>query len=307
MPMTAPWDVTVIGGGPAGMSAALVLGRARRRVLLLDDGRYRNYASRTLHGYLTRDGIDPAEFRAIGRDELRRYPNVTTRAAEVTDARRVDGAAFELEVPGAAPERTRKLLLATGVVDHLPRIEGVERLYGRGVHHCPYCDGWELRDRPLAVYGRGDAKGAGLALELTLWSAHVVLCTDGPPEITPGCVEKLRRHGIAVRTDPILRLEGQEHLERIAFVDGSTLERDALFFNTGRHQRSDLARRLGCDLYDERGCRVDGITGKTHVRGLYVVGDASRNVLQLIVAAAEGAEAAIASNRELLVDDGILE
>lgn len=300
------YDVIVVGGGPAGLSAALVLGRARRSVLVCDSSEYRNHAATAIHGYLTRDGIEPGAFRRLARSELTRYETVQLRETTVTSASR-ERSHFDVKFAGGSSAAGRRLIVATGVVDHLPRIPGAKEFYGRGVHHCPYCDGWEVRDQPLAVYGRGDAKGGGLALELLLWSKSVVLCTDGPPELTPHCASKLARFGIAVRTDRIAQLEGGSTLERITFRVGPVLECRALFFNTDRHQRSDLARQLGCELYEARGCRMDDKVGKTTVPGLYVVGDASRDVLQGIVAAAEGAEAAISVNRELLQDDGLLE
>ncbi|MFO7180508.1 MAG: NAD(P)/FAD-dependent oxidoreductase [Pseudomonadota bacterium] len=299
------YDVIVVGGGPAGMSTALVLGRARRRVLVCDSGEYRNYAARAIHGYLTRDGVSPTEFRRIARAELARYEGVELRDVRVASAHRGPDR-FEVTFLGGGSAEGRRLVIATGVVDELPEIPGFETFFGRGVHHCPYCDGWEVRDRPLAVYGRGDAKGAGLALELLLWSRSVVLCTDGPSGLSDRCSTKLARHGVPVRTERIVCLEGRDWLERVVFESGPPLECAALFFNTACHLRSDLALRLGCDA-DAWNCRVDAKTGKTSVPGLYVVGDASRDVFQVIVAAAEGAEAAVTINRELLSADGLLD
>ena len=205
----------------------------------------------------------------------------------------------------------RKLLVAAGVLDELPQIEGLGALYGRAVFHCPYCDGWEVRDQPLAVYGRGDAKGGGLALELTLWSRDLVLCTDGPSELSSECKARVAREGIVVREERILRLQSTkapDHEPRfeIVFSSGPPLERRALFFNTGRRQSTDLAARLGCEMYEAEGCRMVDQFQAAGVPGLYVAGDASRDVLQAIVAAAEGAQAAIAINTALLRESGRL-
>ena len=300
------FDVAIIGAGPAGLSAALVLGRARRHVVVCDSGQYRNAPSRGMHGYLTREGMAPAEFLRVARAEVFVHETVELVQQEVVDVRRIaDG--FELRVEGIAPIRARKLLLATGVVDDLPPVEGAEALFGRGVYLCPYCDGWEVRDQPLAVYGRGDHKGASFALELTLWSSHIVLCTDGPGDLSAEYVARLAKAGIPVREGKIARLEGDgDRLTRIVFADGTSLACQALFFNTGRRQRSDFARRLGCAGYHEEGCDLTDKTGKTDVPGLYVIGDASRDTLQVIVAAAEGSQAAIAVNTELLRDDDVL-
>ena len=295
------FDVIIVGAGPAGLSAALVLGRCRRRVLVCDSGKPRNAASHGLHGYLTRDGIEPAEFLRIARDQLRQYETVDLRHAEVIEARRLENT-FEITLPDGARLTSRRLLLATGVVDELPQIEGLPAFYGTSVFHCPYCDGWEMRDQPLAVYGQGE-NGAGLALELLLWSRDLVLCTDGPTDLTAEDIERLDRHNIAIREDKLVRLEGNEGvLERIVFAKGESLAVRALFFSTGQRQASHLAEKLGCAFTDQ-GCVDTGDYETTNVRGLYVAGDASRLVQFVIVAASEGAQAAVAINKELMKED----
>lgn len=295
------FDVIVVGGGPAGLSAALILGRCLRSVLLCDGGDYRNAASHELHGFLTRDGIDPAELRKIARDQLRRYETIEIRKTKVTDARCVDNY-FEITLDNQTRCSGRKLLLATGVVDDVPEIEGLEPLYGRSVHHCPYCDGWEVRDQPLAIYGKGE-HGKGLALELTAWSRDLVLCTDGPSELSVEHLDRLNRNGINVREEKIARLEGSDGiLERIVFTDGEALPRRALFFSTGHYQRSDLPQKLGCE-FTHKGAVKTGEYETTNIPGLYVAGDASRLVELVIVGAAEGAEAAFAINTALLKED----
>jgi thioredoxin reductase len=300
LPVVA-YDVVIVGGGPAGLSAALVLGRCRRRVLLCDSGRPRNAASAHLHGFLTRDNVNPRELLRLGREELRRYDTVEIRDVEVTDAR-CDESFFSVTLPDGQVLRSRKLLLATGVVDNVPDVPGLRELYGTSVFHCPYCDAWELSDTPLAVYGRGE-KGSGLSLELTAWTSDIVLLTDGPSEIGPDQIERLRANGIAVREEPISRLEGRDGvLERIAFENGDSLARRGLFFTTGQTQRSHLADTLGCE-FNEKGTVRTGKYETTHLPGLYVAGDASRAVQWAIVAAAEGAEAAFSINQDLIKED----
>jgi thioredoxin reductase len=295
------FDVIIIGAGPAGLNGALVLGRCRRRVLLCDAGHPRNAASHGLHNYLTRDGIDPAEFLRLGRAELKSYESVTLLNMEVTDARLSDHG-FEVTLNNGERAMGRKLLIATGVVDELPNLEGLDSFYGRSVFHCPYCDGWEMRDQPLAVYGKGE-NGLGLALELILWSPYLVLCTDGPSRLSPEDLERLATHNIPVREEQILRLEGKDGvLHQIVFADGKAIQRRGMFFSTGQRQASALPKKLGCE-FTEVGCVATGEYEATNVPGLYVAGDASRLVQFVIVAASEGAQAAVAINKELLKED----
>ncbi len=299
--MQHQYDVVVIGAGPAGLSAALILGRCRRRVLICDTGHPRNAASHALHGYLTRDGLPPAEFLALGRQELERYETVSFQHLEAVSAECVDGR-FKVTLADGTIAWSRKLLIATGVVDNLPQIDGINELYGRSVFHCPYCDGWEVRDQPVVVYGRGQ-RGLGLALELTVWTHDIVLCSDGPSAIEADDLARLARNQIAVREDRITLLDGRDGiLQRVVFAAGDSLPRRAMFFTTGQTQRSALATRLGCELND-KGTVPTGKYETTHLPGLFVAGDASRAVQWVVVAAAEGAEAAFAINSDLLRED----
>ena len=290
-----------MGGGPAGLSAALMLGRCRRRVLVCDAGETRNRWSHAVHGFLTRDGTPPMALLQLARDELRAYDTVELRTVRVLDARK-DERGFAVSCADGRTLRARKLLLATGVVDELPDIAGLEPLYGRSVHHCPYCDAWEWRDQPIGVWGRGDA-GAGLALALTVWSSDVVLCTDGPDDCSERMRGRLERYGIRVREERVAALEGNDGLlERIRFADGSSEARRALFFTNGQRQGSDLPARLGC-RFTREGAVDTGKCESTDVPGLYVCGDASREAQFVVVAAAEGAEAGMAINKALLEDE----
>jgi thioredoxin reductase len=294
------YDVIIVGAGPAGLSAALILGRCRRRVLVLDTGQPRNAASHAMHGFLSRDGIAPAKFLGIARQQLTPYRSVKFARKEATAACQA-GDGFEVTVADGKRLRCRKLLLATGVVDELPPLEGVEALYGRSVFHCPYCDGWESRDQPLAVYSR-TANGAGLALELTVWSKDIVLCTDGA-RLEAKHVARLARHNIPWRRDPIARLEGSRgHLRRIVFRNGDSLARKVMFFSMGQRQSSSLAHQLGCG-FTHKGAVRTGEYEVTDIHGVYVAGDASKLVQLAIVAAAEGAQAAFAINKALITED----
>jgi thioredoxin reductase len=295
------YDCIVVGAGPAGLSAALMLGRCRRDVLVCDTGNPRNALSQGLHNYLTRDGILPREFLELARGEVGRYPSIEFREVEVLDATRSpDG--FRVVCADGRQLGARKLLLATGVVDELPPIEGLAPLYGISVHHCPYCDAWEWREQPIAIYGRAE-EGSALALGLTIWTGDLVLCTDGPSGLSEAEREQLGREGIEVREDRVTRLEGRDgRLDQIIFENGESLARRALFVCSGQHQRSALARKLGC-RFTSKGAVATGSCEATDVPGLYVAGDSSKEAQFVIVAAAEGAEAGMAISRALLQED----
>jgi thioredoxin reductase len=294
------WDCVIVGGGPAGLSAALMLGRCRRRVLLCDVGEQRNHRSHALHAYLTRDGVAPDEFLRLARAELGRYATVECRELEIGEASRENGG-FALRGSDGTRLHTRKLLLATGVIDELPALDGLDALYGTSVHHCPYCDAWEWQDRPLAAYGEGEA-ASGLALSLTFWSPDVLLCTGGT-ELPAGAVGRLAAAGVGIRAERIVRLEGNDgRLERIVFAGGEPAVRSALFVVAGQRQRSPLAERLGC-RFTEKGTVDTGTCEVTNVPGLFVAGDASKEAQFVVVAAAEGTEAAMAIHKSLMKED----
>lgn len=295
------FDVVIVGAGPAGLSAGLVLGRCRRTVLICDSGRPRNAASPALHGFLSRDGIEPAALRKIARDQLVPYPNVEVQDVEVVHARRAP-AGFQVELATGEHVGCRRFLLATGLVDEIPERPGMHELLGRGVFTCPHCDAWEVRDEPLAVYGEG-RRGVGLALELTLWSRDVLLCTDGEPGLSSEDRAKLARHGVWLREERVVELIGDEYgLTQVRFANGRVVPRRALFLAVPQHQRSGIAAALGCQL-SARGVVRTSEYEATEVPGLFVAGDASRRVELSIVAAAEGALAAFQINTTLLRED----
>jgi thioredoxin reductase len=295
-------DVIIVGGGPAGLSAALVLGRCRRRTVVFDAGHPRNEASRALHGYLTRDGISPADFLRIGREQLAPYDTIELRHLKVVDVRRGDGH-FTAIVESGERISARMLLIATGLVDELPQIEGFRQFYGVSAHNCPYCDGWEHRDQPLAVLG-GNKEAADLALELLLWSKDVLLCTNGAPVYAQAVLDQLEGNGVRIIDTPIDRFEGTgSKLEQIRFRDGTQIARSALFFSPPQHQRSHLAEQLGCEFCEDDACIKCNENAATCVPGVYAAGNASRGVQLVIAAAAEGMQAAFAINTALLEAD----
>ena len=254
----------IVGGGPAGLSAALILGRCRRRVLLIDADRPRNAASHALHGFLTRDGTAPRELRRLGLEQLARYDSVTVQRVTATRARAVTQG-FRVTLSDGTRAACRKLLLATGVVDDLPDVEGLAPLYGRGASFiAPYCDGWECRDQRVAVYGGPNA--AGLALELLVWTRDLIVCTDGKP-LGVKDRARLERHGIAWRPEPIARLHGSRGaLNAIEFRTGDRLRCRYLFFSAGQRQGCDLPEKLGC-AFTRKGAVHTGTYEATNIPG----------------------------------------
>jgi len=298
-------DVVIVGGGPAGLSAALMLGRARRNVLLADSGQPRNAAVHAMHGFLSRDGTDPAALRQTARDQLGAYPTVRVRDLAIQAVVR-DAEQFTISLADGSSEQARRLLLATGVADQLPPIPGLAELWGRGVFNCPYCDGWEVRDQPLAVLA-ADPRNVQLALQLTRWSPDVLLCSNGPAELDGDARRLLGAHKVALREEPIARLDGgDDRLERIVFDDGEPVTRVAAFLHAPTRQRSDLPRELGCTTLEDDSVLVDDL-GQTSVPGVFAAGDMARRPsmplpgAQVVIAAAEGAIAAVAIDQQLLL------
>lgn len=296
-------DVLIVGGGPAGLSASLVLGRCLRQVLICDEDRQRNRASHAIHALLGREGKSPAALLAAARRDLSRYESVQLKVSKILDIR-PEGDVFAFACADGSTGTAAKVLLATGLVDELPPLPGLEDLYGASVHHCLYCDGFEYAGRPVAAYGKGD-KGADLAIMIRHWTPDVVALSDGT-EVSSDAALKLRQHGIALREERILSLQGNlGKLSTIKFDSGPDLQREGLFFSTGCHQASDLSQRLGCRRDEKGGVIIDPMTEETSVSGVYVAGDVSRDVLLVAVAIGEGARAAVAINKAFLKRDGL--
>jgi thioredoxin reductase len=278
-----------------------VLGRCRRKVILFDTGRPRNAASRHLHGYLTRDGTPPLELLRLAREELKPY-SIETRDVEVTGITcRPEG--FDISLATGEPVPTQTVLVATGVRDHVPDIPGVNECYGISVHHCPYCDGWESRDTTIVVIGAG-ASATGLGLSLKTWSDRVVVCSNGS-RLGSRHRHQLAQHGITVHDRAIARVDHEEgQVRQVVLTSGETVPCERIFFSASQSPQCELPRQLGCDVTYKGVVKTDHL-GKTRVPGLYVVGDASRDVQFIVVAAAEGAKAGVAINKALQARSGL--
>ena len=288
------FDVVIVGAGPAGLSAALWLGRCARRTLVLDSGQPRNAASRALHGFLTRDGTAPGKLRQLARANLAQYPSVRLRAAVVRQIRRRRDR-FVITTTAGARFEASFVLLATGRVDAVPTAPGFSEFYGRGIFHCPYCDGWEHRGQAIAVYG-DDADAGELAKLLATWSKNLAILTDGRKP-SPA----LRHCGFPIIEAPIAKLvpDAKGELASVKFADKSQRTCRAIFFSSNCAQKSDLPRRLGC-RFDRDGAVMCKRHAAVGVPGLFVAGNVRNGVHLAITAAAEGAEAALAINELLL-------
>jgi thioredoxin reductase len=299
----AQYDVIIVGGGPAGLSAALVLGRCLRRVLICDSGEPRNKPAEIFNGYLSRDASDPAEFLEISRQQLERYKEtVEFRRGVVKEVAR-DGERFTATLETGETVDSRILLIATGLVDDLPEFENFRDFYGKTAHSCPYCDGWEVRGQALAVTGN-DQASADLAIELLLWSKDVTLCTSGDLECDRKTRRRLKLLEVPINEKPVKALEGEDgKLAGLRFTDGSFLPCAALFFAPHQRQHSPLAEQLNCDLCREDNCIKCEEQARTSVPGVYAAGNCSRGIQLVTAAVAEGMQAAFAINDYLLEKD----
>jgi thioredoxin reductase len=295
----AAWDCIIVGAGPAGLNAALVLGRARRRVLVLDHGAPRNYATHEMHGVLGHDGLDPADLRARGRAELARY-GVEVVSADVRDAAALDRAVSVSWADGA--HVTRTVILATGMLDEVPDIPGFAEVWGTSAHTCPYCDGFEHRDERIAVLAAG-ARGEHLALLLRQWSDDVVLLSNGPHGLAHDQLARLRARGVRIVETPVVALDSDTgRLRHVQLDNGEALDCDALFFYVGWQLRNDLARALGCELRDDGSIAVDSDQATT-VDRVYAAGNCADPRALVPTAAGAGVAGAVAINARLTVED----
>ncbi len=294
-------DVVVVGGSAAGLSAALYLGRSLRKTVVLDEGKPANRFSHAAHGFFTRDGMAPDELLKIGREQLQRYATVDCQAQKATEII-AQADHFLVKLQDGTRLSTRKVLLAMGLRDTLPALANIEQFWGRSVFHCPYCDGWELRDQPVAIYGNGEVAlhKAKLIRNLT---ADLVICTGEAATFSDAERQRLLRHDIQLIETPVLRLAGQgDQLERIIFADGTQLARRALFIQPAATQHSDLPAQLGCTIND-LGLVVVDPQARTSVAGVYAAGDMTTMARAIVFAAAQGAMAAVRINMELVTED----
>ena len=292
------YDAVIVGGGPAGLSAALNLGRARRRVLLCDAGPRRNAAAEHIHGFVTQDGTTPDEFRRIGRRQLESYPNVEVRDVPAEEIRGERGA-FAVRLADGSVE-ARRILLCTGMIDELPDIEGFRALWGRSIFQCPYCHGWEVKNLGFGFLAPGMDK-LDFALFLRAWTSSVAVLTDGRYSVPPEARMRLDAAGVRVEERRITRLSAKEgFLESVEFADGDPLRLDVLFARPPQRQVA-VVRSLGLELDSEGYVRVNE-QRQTSIPGIYAGGDLVTSAQSATLGAASGVQAAAMLNHDLVLE-----
>ncbi|HEX6358921.1 NAD(P)/FAD-dependent oxidoreductase [Actinophytocola sp.] len=287
------YDVVIVGGGPAGLSAALMLGRARRRVVVVDSGEPRNAAAHESHGFLTRDGVPPAELLRLGRDEVSGY------GVEILDDRVVSASpGFEVRLASGTVLASRTLLVTAGIRDELPDLPGVAELWGDQVHFCPYCHGYEVHDEQVGVVADGPM-GVMKAVMLREWAPDVVLF-PGDYQLTDDETAQLATRGIAVEPGKVTRLAVTDgRLTGVDLADGRVVPRSAVFVNPVFVPKDSLLKDLGCELDEQGWVRVDAF-GFTGIDGVWAAGNVVDPTAGLISAAGAGAAVAVKLNHELI-------
>lgn len=295
-------DCMIIGGGPAGLSASLTLGRARREIALFDDGTNRNRVTQESHGFITRDRIKPHEFKEIGVSELNAYPSVSYLNTRITEL--MKDSANEGFIARTSDNReflSEKVILATGVQEIFP-VPGVREFYGKSLFSCPYCDGWELRDKPLVIIADKEEVVLHMAKLIYNWSKDLVVLTNGA-EISEEGAFLLQKRNIMIKTEPIKRLNGVDgRLNEIELSSGQTVARNYGFVAPTFYRPNTFAEQLGCEIHDNGAVVTDGM-GRTTQKNIYIAGETEKSgPSSLMLSAADGSKAAFSVNVDLTME-----
>lgn len=293
------YDVSIVGGGPAGLCAALWLARYLHKVVVVDSGDPRNWETRGINGYLGHQGIRSPELRALGREECVKF-GVEFVDGIVDTAIDEPGELFSIQLRGGMAIKARRILLAIGIKDVWPDIPGLERCYGETIHVCPDCDGYETRDKKTVVVGQG-RKAVGMALALTTWTSQIVICTNGEDaEMNQVLLDTLKPLNIPVLETPIKSVTGKSgEISAIELEGGMSLDCERLYFAIAQYPADDLGAQLGCER-DKIGRLVIDDRNHTSVRNVYAAGDIAPGPQLAIGAAASGAVAAMAIHASLV-------
>lgn len=288
----------IIGGGPAGLNAALILARARHHVIIFDQQQPRNAITEATHGFMTREGIAPQKLRKLAQQELEQFSHVKQIKATVTTVRKGEKGMFSVLTSQGMKVEVHKVLLATGLKETLPSVKNIARFYGSSIFSCAYCDGYEQRDEPLAIITEAN-NAVSLAATIQQWSKKLFLFTNGKVKLTGTEKQLLAAMNVSLYEQPIAQLVGQKgKLQGVQLLDGSKVHCRGGFVSTFWHHNGSLAQQLGCKLNERGGIWQDG-HGRTSISGIYVAGDATNiSPAQVTIAASDGVKAAISMNQD---------
>ena len=280
------FDVVIIGGGPAGMSAALSSGRGKMKVLLIDEEKPRNAVTRESHGFLTRDGITPDKFREVGRSDLQKYPTITIQNDRVQSINQLGEHSFKLVTLTGKTVHTKNIILATGLKETLPDVKNIEQFYGNSIFSCPFCDGWEMKDRSLVLIME-NTQAFHLVKLLKNWTDDLVLATNGQYWLDDQQKEILELNNISIIEEKISSLNGDDgELRSLTFEGGKELERTSGFCATHLDNTLPFINELGIEI-GESGYITTNMMGQTNIPGIYAAGDI-KGPSQLMVSASQG-------------------
>lgn len=298
--MEKVFDCVILGAGPAGLSASLILGRSRRNVALFDNGTNRNQVTQESHGFLTRDGVSPAEFRHLGVVELGKYPSVQFFKETVTQVtKQTNDQMFKIVTSRGREYLAERIILATGIQEKYPKVPEISKYYGKSLFSCPYCDGWELRDQPLIVIAEYEDVAYHMGKLISNWSNDLVIATNGH-KISQHIWNDFDRKGISVITEPIKNLYGESgYLQKVVFTSGFEINRKGGFIAPSFYRPNQFAEHLGCQL-QENGVVITDDFNRTSQKNVYVAGEVARSApSSLMIAAADGNKAAVAVNTDI--------
>lgn len=294
------FDIIIIGGSYSGLAAGMALGRASRQVLVIDSGQPCNRQTPHSHNFLTQDGKTPAEIAGIGKAQVQSYPTVKFFNGLATDGRKTDNE-FEIKVATGETFQAPQLIVATGIRDMMPAIDGVTACWGISVLHCPYCHGYEVRNEKTGILGNGDY-GYELTRLISNWTKHLTLFTNGPSTLTAAQTEKLRKHQIPVVEKEIERLEHiNGYIQHVVFKDGTTTSVKAIYARTPFEQHCQIPEKLGCQLTEEGYIKIDA-SAETTVNGIFACGDNATRMRTVANAVAMGTTAGISASKKLIVE-----
>ncbi|USD83490.1 NAD(P)/FAD-dependent oxidoreductase [Bacillus safensis] len=293
-------DCAIIGGGPAGLSAALVVGRGRKQVIVFDDELPRNRVTQESHGFITNDGMTPFEIRQAGEADLQKYPSIKIKRSRIVDIQKKEESFMLLTDEGDAFE-AKKIILATGLQDILPEIEGIHDVYGKTLFSCPFCDGWELKDKALALIAENQ-RALHMAKLLSNWTKDLIVFTNGHV-LAEEDKALLAAHSIQVIDVPIVSIDHDNgQLRALQLPNGEIVRREGGFVASEFKQSAPFAEKLGCQMTKNAGIETD-ILGRTTVSGVFACGDNLGGPAQLVLAAAAGSQAGMGVIHELVQEE----